>query len=85
MNNVILIGTIVDLDEVHEDCLIARIKVYRFNTQAYDLIPIYFNNSLSTIAYESLYEGCHIMLKGVIQSHNKNLVVIATHIIKIDR
>lgn len=84
MNNVILVGTIIDLEEVHEDYLIARIKVYRLNTKKYDLIPIEFHSAMATVAYEALYEGCHIVLKGVLQTHDNQLVVIATNIIRID-
>lgn len=84
MNNVILIGTIVDLEEVHEDYLIARIKVYRLNTKKYDLIPIEFHSAMATVAYEALYEGCHIILKGMLQVQDHQLVVIATNIIRMD-
>lgn len=77
MNNVILIGTLVDLLEQNENLLRANMRVS--NT----LIPIVCYNSLSTLAYEALLEGSSIALNGSLQRPYKDLEVVVTKIIRI--
>lgn len=77
MNNVCLVGTLVDLLEHDEHLLRANMRV--LNT----LIPIVCYNTLAGLAYESLLEGSNIAINGSLQRPNKNLEVVVTKIIKI--
>jgi single-stranded DNA-binding protein len=77
MNNVVLIGTLVDLLEHNEHLLRANMRV--FNT----LIPIVCYNTLAEHAYEALLEGSNIAINGSLQRPYKDLEVIVTKIIRI--
>lgn len=77
MNNVCLVGTLVDLLEQNEYLLRANMRVS--NT----LIPIVCYNTLAEYAYEAILEGSTIAINGSLQRPNKNLEVVVTKIIKI--
>lgn len=77
MNNVFLIGTLVDLLEHDEHLLRANMRV------SHTLIPIVCYNTLAELAYEALLEGSNIALNGSLQRPYKDLEVVVTKIIRI--
>lgn len=77
MNNVFLIGILVDLLEQNKNLLRANMRVS--NT----LIPIVCYNALAELAYDALLEGSTIAINGSLQRPYKDLEVVVTKIIRI--
>lgn len=78
MNNVTLIGTLVDLNQVNEYTVFATLKIDT------TLIPLILHQYLSAYALQECYTNMPIGVQGYLQTWNGSCVVKVIRLFKME-